>query len=120
MVRGLAIFQQWFQDFEDQYVLIGGTAASITMTEAGFKDMDMGAAESNLKTTEAIINSMTRKERHMPDILNASRRRRIAAAVRANRPGRRSSGSSRSCCPRSPLRRPGLSRTAATWWRHPT
>jgi len=24
-VRGLAIFQQWFKDFEDQYVLIGGT-----------------------------------------------------------------------------------------------
>ena len=46
MVRGLAIFQQWFQDFEDQYVLIGGTAASITMTEAGLsfrgtKDLDI-------------------------------------------------------------------------------
>ncbi len=35
MVRGLAIFQEWFQNFKDQYVLIGGTAASITMTEAG-------------------------------------------------------------------------------------
>ncbi len=35
MVRGLAIFQEWFKDFENQYVLIGGTAASITMTEAG-------------------------------------------------------------------------------------
>lgn len=43
------------------------------------KDIDMGAAEDNLKTTEAIINSMTRKERRMPDLLNASRRRRIAA-----------------------------------------
>lgn len=46
MVRGLAIFQQWFRDFEDQYVLIGGTAASITMTEAGLsfrgtKDLDI-------------------------------------------------------------------------------
>jgi len=46
VVRGLAIFQQWFQDFEDQYVLIGGTAASITMTEAGLsfrgtKDLDI-------------------------------------------------------------------------------
>ena len=46
MVRGLAIFQHWFQDFEDQYVLIGGTAASITMTEAGLsfrgtKDLDI-------------------------------------------------------------------------------
>lgn len=46
MVRGLAIFQAWFKDLEDQYVLIGGTAASITMTEAGLpfrgtKDLDI-------------------------------------------------------------------------------
>mgnify|MGYP006198899365 CR=1 FL=1 len=27
MVRGQAIFQEWFKDFENQYVLIGGTAA---------------------------------------------------------------------------------------------
>jgi signal recognition particle subunit SRP54 len=36
-------------------------------------------AEKQLKMTEAIISSMTRVERHRPDILNASRRRRIAA-----------------------------------------
>jgi signal recognition particle subunit SRP54 len=36
-------------------------------------------AESQLKMTEAIINSMTIKERRKPDLLNASRRRRIAA-----------------------------------------
>lgn len=46
MVRGLAIFQEWFKDFESQYVLIGGTAASITMSEAGepfraTKDLDI-------------------------------------------------------------------------------
>lgn len=35
-------------------------------------------AESQLKITEAIINSMTVQERRRPDILNASRRRRIA------------------------------------------
>lgn len=35
--------------------------------------------ENRLKLTEAIINSMTRAERRDPDILNASRRRRIAA-----------------------------------------
>jgi hypothetical protein len=34
-VRGPAIFDEWFKDFENQYVLIGGTAASITMDEAG-------------------------------------------------------------------------------------
>lgn len=46
MVRGLAIFQEWFKNFENQYVLIGGTAASITMNEAGLpfrgtKDLDI-------------------------------------------------------------------------------
>ncbi len=35
--------------------------------------------EKNFKQVEAIINSMTRRERRNPDILNASRRRRIAA-----------------------------------------
>ena len=35
-------------------------------------------AEQQLKWTEAIINSMTRQERRHPDVLNASRRRRIA------------------------------------------
>ncbi len=34
--------------------------------------------ESRLKKVEAIINSMTLKERNKPDILNASRRKRIA------------------------------------------
>ncbi len=36
-------------------------------------------AERSLKKTEAIINSMTLQERRNPDILNASRRRRIAS-----------------------------------------
>lgn len=35
-------------------------------------------AENQLKLTEAIISSMTREERRNPDVLNASRRRRIA------------------------------------------
>jgi signal recognition particle subunit SRP54 len=36
-------------------------------------------AESSLKKTEAIISSMTVAERRDPELLNASRRRRIAA-----------------------------------------
>jgi len=48
---------------------------------------DMGRAARNIspeemdrstKRTEAIINSMTPSERRHPDVLNASRRRRIA------------------------------------------
>jgi signal recognition particle subunit SRP54 len=42
------------------------------------KQVDPKEAESQLKMTEAIINSMTQAERREPDILNASRRRRIA------------------------------------------
>lgn len=42
------------------------------------KDVDPQMAEGSMKKTEAIISSMTRQERRRPDILNASRRRRIA------------------------------------------
>ncbi len=41
--------------------------------------IDENAVESQIKRTEAIINSMTPRERRNPDILNASRKRRIAA-----------------------------------------
>ena len=46
MVKGLDVFQNWFADHVDQYVLIGGTAASLTMEEAGLdfratKDLDI-------------------------------------------------------------------------------
>ena len=40
--------------------------------------VDPKDAEYQLKMIEAIVNSMTRQERQDPDVLNASRRRRIA------------------------------------------
>jgi signal recognition particle subunit SRP54 len=43
------------------------------------RQVDPKQIEDSFKQSEAIINSMTRKERRDPDILNASRRRRIAA-----------------------------------------
>jgi signal recognition particle subunit SRP54 len=43
------------------------------------KQIDPRDAEKNMKQTEAIISSMTTLERRDPEILNASRRRRIAA-----------------------------------------
>jgi len=43
------------------------------------RQIDPKDAEQQLKMTEAIINSMTKVERHRPDVLNASRRRRIAS-----------------------------------------
>jgi len=42
------------------------------------RSIDPKDAETQFKLTEAIINSMTLQERRKPDILNASRRRRIA------------------------------------------
>ena len=46
MVRGLDIFKEWFAGYADQYVLIGGTAATLTMEGAGLafratKDLDI-------------------------------------------------------------------------------
>ncbi len=35
MVKGLDVFRTWFKDHADQYVLIGGTAATLTMEDAG-------------------------------------------------------------------------------------
>ncbi len=43
------------------------------------RQIDPATIERNFKRTEAIINSMTPEERRNPEILNASRRRRIAA-----------------------------------------
>jgi signal recognition particle subunit SRP54 len=42
------------------------------------RGIDPKDAERQLKMTEAIISSMTAQERRRPDVLNASRRRRIA------------------------------------------
>lgn len=42
------------------------------------RQVDPKEAERSLKVTEAILNSMTAQERRNPDILNASRRRRVA------------------------------------------
>lgn len=41
--------------------------------------IDMGSVTKDLKKKEAILNSMTVKERKNPDILNGKRRRRIAS-----------------------------------------
>ena len=46
MVRGLELFKSHFKGYEDRYVLIGGTACSLAMDEAGLdfrltKDLDI-------------------------------------------------------------------------------
>lgn len=46
MVNGMVMFTEWFKDHQDQFVLIGGTAASIALNQAGqtfrgTKDLDI-------------------------------------------------------------------------------
>ena len=46
MVRGIENFKEWFRGYEDQYVIIGGTACDLLMTEEGLdfratKDIDL-------------------------------------------------------------------------------
>jgi signal recognition particle subunit SRP54 len=73
------------QDFADQLRQLrkmGPLAQILEMMPGGMgqlaKQVSPQDAEKQLKLTEAIINSMTIQERKRPDILNASRRRRIA------------------------------------------
>jgi signal recognition particle subunit SRP54 len=47
-------------------------------------DVDMSGAEDDLKRIEAIIQSMTPKERRSPKIIKASRKRRIASGSGTN------------------------------------
>jgi signal recognition particle subunit SRP54 len=74
------------QDFADQLRQIrkmGSFGQLLEMLPGGMGQMarqiNPQDAERQLKLTEAIINSMTREERRKPDLLNASRRRRIAS-----------------------------------------
>ena len=46
MVRGIESFREWFQGYEEQYAIIGGTACDLLMTEEGLdfratKDIDL-------------------------------------------------------------------------------
>jgi signal recognition particle subunit SRP54 len=73
------------EDFADQLRQIkkmGPLSQILEMLPGGMGQMarqvDPKDAENQLKMIEAIINSMTHQERQEPDVLNASRRRRIA------------------------------------------
>ena len=84
MERKLQEGQFNFEDFLDQLRQIKklGSLTDIMGMIPGMnkmmKDVDPNAAQDSLKMTEAIIYSMTTQERRNPDLLNASRRRRIA------------------------------------------
>lgn len=74
------------QDFADQLRQVrkmGSFSQLLEMLPGGMGQMARQVspqdAERQLSLTEAIINSMTKEERRKPDLLNASRRRRIAS-----------------------------------------
>ncbi|HZP43002.1 MAG TPA: signal recognition particle protein [Candidatus Binatia bacterium] len=72
------------EDFREQLRAVKkmGTVAELLGMIPGIKKLlrgaDLSGAEDELKRTEAIIDSMTRQERKNVQILNASRRKRIA------------------------------------------
>jgi signal recognition particle subunit SRP54 len=73
------------EDFANQLKQVrkmGPIAQVLEMLPGGMgqlaRQIDPKDAENQLKMTEAIISSMTPHERRRPDVLNASRRRRIA------------------------------------------
>lgn len=75
-------------DFEDYLVSmqqmkkLGGLSSVMNMMpglgNSKMKDVDLDEGDKKLKQIESIIYSMTVKERQNPDILNPSRKRRIA------------------------------------------
>jgi signal recognition particle subunit SRP54 len=74
------------EDFANQLRQVrkmGPIAQVLEMLPGGMgqlaRQIDPKDAEQQFKKTEAIISSMTRQERRRPDVLNASRRRRIAS-----------------------------------------
>ena len=76
------------EDFSSQLKQIrkmGSLSQVMDMLPGGMgqmaRNVDPAESERQMNRTEAIINSMTIKERRDPDLLNASRRRRIAAGA---------------------------------------
>lgn len=74
------------EDFLDQLGQIknmGGIAKMLEMIPGAgtkqMKDVDLDKNEQEFRQMEAIIHSMTKQERREPSLLNASRRKRIAA-----------------------------------------
>jgi signal recognition particle subunit SRP54 len=81
MLKGQFTLEDFLQQLK-QLRKMGPLSQVMDMLPGGLgqaaKNVDNAEAEAQLRKTEAIISSMTLKERRNPDILNANRRRRIA------------------------------------------
>jgi signal recognition particle subunit SRP54 len=82
MMKGQFTLEDWLDQMK-QMKKMGPLAQIMDMLPGQMgqaaRQIDPKDVERTFKQSEAIINSMTVKERRDPDILNASRRRRIAA-----------------------------------------
>lgn len=82
MMKGQFSLEDWLEQMK-QMKKMGPLAQIMDMLPGGLgqaaRQVDPKEIERTFKQSEAIINSMTLKERRDPDVLNASRRRRIAA-----------------------------------------
>ncbi len=82
LMQGQFTFEDWLEQMK-QMKKMGPLSQMMDMLPGQLgqaaRQADPKEVETQLKRSEAIINSMTAKERRNPDILNASRRRRIAA-----------------------------------------
>jgi signal recognition particle subunit SRP54 len=82
MMKGQFSLEDWLDQMK-QMKKMGPLAQIMDMLPGQIgqaaRQVDPEEIERTFKQSEAIINSMTSKERRDPDILNASRRRRIAA-----------------------------------------
>jgi signal recognition particle subunit SRP54 len=82
MLKGRFTLEDWLEQMK-QVKKMGSMSQIMDMLPGQMgqaaRNVDPQDIERNFKQTEAIIHSMTLKERRDPEILNASRRRRIAA-----------------------------------------
>ena len=82
MMKGHFSLEDWLDQMK-QMKKMGPLAQLMDMLPGQMgqaaRGIDPSVVEKSFKQSEAIINSMTLKERRDPDLLNASRRRRIAA-----------------------------------------
>jgi signal recognition particle subunit SRP54 len=82
MMQGQFTLEDWLDQMK-QMKKMGPLAQIMDMLPGQMgqaaRQVDPKDVEKTFKASEAIINSMTLKERRNPDVLNASRRRRIAA-----------------------------------------
>ncbi|MEP7134840.1 MAG: signal recognition particle protein [Chloroflexota bacterium] len=84
MMKGRFTLEDWLDQMK-QMKKMGPLAQIMDMLPGQMgqaaRGIDPKQIEDSFKQSEAIINSMTKKERRDPDLLNASRRRRIAAGA---------------------------------------